>query len=120
VRQPVHLNEKAGGGLRRMSGGGIPSWQQSGPKMRDAFESCAQTPGKQFASPDRAVVSISRTVKANADDAVIPRATFGQHRSDVGAMMLDSARFRSVQPRCLLRGNVLRVSIVDHEQAVAP
>ena len=56
--------------------------------MADALESAADAAKEEFAAPDGAVIAESGAVKAHTQNALVPLAAFGEHRSHMCAMML--------------------------------
>ena len=66
--------------------------------MSHAIEAFFDASDENLAAPDGAVVTVSGAVETDADHALVPFASLGEHGRDVGAMMLHRERFcRSTQ-----------------------
>ena len=68
-----------------------------------------------FAPPDRAVVSVSRTVETDAHDPFLPFAAFGKHGGNVSAVVLDASVLGTRKRRRVRYGRVLRMAIMHDE-----
>src|SRR5271163_1685695 len=111
----MELGEKASCRLYRPSGGRVASGQSCLAKMGYSLKAVAHTSEKYLAAPDGSIVSISRSVKADADDGLVPLAALGEHRRQVRAMMLIGEFVCRGQSQRVHGGRVLRVAIMrDH------
>jgi hypothetical protein len=66
ARQWVQLSEEAGGGLHRVACGAVASREHGRVQVSHALETLGDASGKEFATPDSAVVSESGAVKTYA------------------------------------------------------
>src|SRR5208283_551691 len=110
--QPLHLSQKTRSCLHRILRRGVASGQSGRAQMCNSFKSILQTSDEEFSTPDAAVIAIASAVKADSEHRFLPCAPFGQHRRDVGAVMLHRAFFGRRQPQAMYRRAVLGMSVV--------
>ena len=82
--------------------------------MSDPRETVRDAAGEKFATPDCSVVTVAGAVEAQAEHPAAPLFSFGEHGSDVRAMVLDAAPLRTLECRGVMGPDILRVRIVDY------
>src|SRR5689334_22403410 len=63
IRKIPEAGKEAGRRLHRKTCGRVAAWQTRFPEMRDARQLAANTSGKYFPSPDRALVAVSGAIE---------------------------------------------------------
>src|SRR5690349_2889953 len=101
-----------------MRSSGVSTGQNGAPQMRDAFKALSDAAGENLATPNRAVVAVTRAVKAKSNHARVPGTTLGDHGRDVRTMMLHRDRFGCRQLGRIACRNVLRMRVMNEQQFV--
>src|SRR5579864_4156432 len=116
IRQVFYLRQESGRGLNRIVSRSIAAREDRSTKVSHAFEAVADASHKNFATPDGAIVAVARAIEANSHNAFVPFAAFGEDRSNVRAVMLNTSRLGGNKRRSICGGCILRMGIVHDEE----
>jgi hypothetical protein len=77
--------------------------------MRYALESRHHGPDEEFATPNRTVIAVSRSIKGNAQYALLECSPLRQDARDMSTVMLNGVRYVRAQTGRVTRRCVLGV-----------